>query len=111
MLFRSVLRRTFELLKLILLFPQTMELKRAAQDLGQVDRSEIGFQQISELLPVPGVDFVGPLPGDAHGVTVFSAGVAIGAKEPDTGRALIKFLAAPAAAPVIRKSGLEPVTR
>src|SRR6266566_3596023 len=44
--------------------------------------AEIGFQQISELLPVPGIDYVGPLPGDAQQVTVFSAGVATGAKEP-----------------------------
>src|SRR5207245_9799521 len=36
--------------------------------------AEIGFQQISELLPVPGIDYVGPLPPGAQRVTVFSAG-------------------------------------
>jgi molybdate transport system substrate-binding protein len=72
--------------------------------------AEIGFQQISELLPVPGIDYVGPLPPGAQRVTVFSAGVAARAKAPDSAKALIAFLASPAAAPVIRKSGLEPVT-
>lgn len=73
--------------------------------------AEIGFQQISELLPVPGIDYVGPLPREVQKVTVFSAGVAVGAKQPDAARALIKFLASPAAAPVIKKTGLEPVTQ
>ncbi len=72
--------------------------------------AEIGFQQISELLPIPGIDYVGPLPPEVQKVTVFSAGVVVGAKEPDAARALIKFLASPAAAPAITKSGLEPVT-
>ncbi len=72
--------------------------------------AEIGFQQISELLPVPGIDYVGPLPPEVQRVTVFSAGVAAGAKEPALARALIKFLASPAASLAIRKSGLEPVT-
>jgi molybdate transport system substrate-binding protein len=72
--------------------------------------AEIGFQQISELLPIPGVDYVGPLPPEVQKVTVFSAGIAAGAKEPDAARALIKFFTSPAAAPTITKSGLEPVT-
>lgn len=70
--------------------------------------AEIGFQQISELLPVPGIDYVGPLPPGAQRVTVFSAGVASGAKEPDAARTLIQFLASPAVAGVIAKTGLEP---
>ena len=59
--------------------------------------AEIGLQQISELLPVPGIDFVGPLPVEIQKITLFSAGIAEGAKEPDAARALIKFLASPAA--------------
>ena len=70
--------------------------------------AEIGFQQISELLPIGGIDYVGPLPADVQHVTVFSAGLFAGAKEPDAAKALIKFLTAPAAVPVIRKSGMEP---
>jgi len=72
--------------------------------------AEIGFQQVSELLSIPGVDYVGPLPPEVQKVTVFSAGIATGAKEPDAARALIKFFTSPAAAPAITKSGLEPVT-
>jgi len=71
--------------------------------------AEIGFQGISELLPVAGIELVGLLPSELQKVTVFSAGVVVGAKEPEAGRALIRFLASPTAAPVIAKSGLEPV--
>ena len=70
--------------------------------------AEIAFQQVSELLPVPGIDFVGPLPADIQQITVFSAGLHVAAKQPDAARALVKFLTAPAAAPVIRKKGMEP---
>jgi molybdate transport system substrate-binding protein len=69
---------------------------------------EIGFQQKSELLPVPGIDYVGPLPGEAQRVTVFSAGISSTAKEPAAARELIKFLSSPAAAAVAAKTGLEP---
>lgn len=72
--------------------------------------AEIGFQQISELLPIPGIDFVGPLPPEAQKISVFSAGVAVGAKDPDAARALIEFLSSPAAVPTITKNGLEPAT-
>jgi molybdate transport system substrate-binding protein len=70
--------------------------------------AEIGFQQVSELLPVPGIDLVGPLPSDVQQITTFSAGLHVGAKEPDAAKALAKFLTAPAAAPVIRSKGMEP---
>lgn len=72
--------------------------------------AELGFQQISELLPIAGIDYVGPLPAEVQQVTVFSAGIAAGAKELDAARELLKFLSSPAAAPVITKSGMEPVT-
>ena len=70
--------------------------------------AEIGFQQVSELLPVPGIDFVGPLPPELQHETVFAAGIAAVAREPDAARALIAYLTAPAAAPIIRRSGMEP---
>jgi molybdate transport system substrate-binding protein len=70
--------------------------------------AEIAFQQVSELLPVPGIDFVGPLPADIQQITVFSAGLHVKATQPDAASALVKFLTAPAAAPVIRKKGMEP---
>ncbi len=71
--------------------------------------AEIGFQQMSELLPVAGIDLVGPLPAEVQKITVFSAGVATSAKEPQAARALIRFLASPEAAPAISKTGLEPM--
>jgi molybdate transport system substrate-binding protein len=70
--------------------------------------AEIGFQQVSELLPVKGIDFLGALPGDINEITEFAAAVHKSATAPDAGRALLKFLTAPAAAPTIKKTGMEP---
>jgi len=71
--------------------------------------AELGLQQISELKAISGVDIVGPLPESLQKVTVFSAGIATESKEPEAGKALIKFLASPAARETIVKSGLEPI--
>jgi molybdate transport system substrate-binding protein len=71
--------------------------------------AEIGFQQISELKPVAGIDIVGPLPDTLQKVTVFSAGIASVSKEPEAGKALINFLVSLAARDTIIKSGLEPI--
>jgi molybdate transport system substrate-binding protein len=71
--------------------------------------AELGLQQISELKAVAGVDIIGPLPDDLQKVTVFSAGIAAVSKEPEAGKALIKFLASPAAKQTIVDSGLEPI--
>jgi molybdate transport system substrate-binding protein len=71
--------------------------------------AELGFQQISELKPVEGIDIVGQLPPEVQKITVFSAGIANVSKEPEAGKALIKFLGSAAAAPVIVKSGMEPI--
>jgi molybdate transport system substrate-binding protein len=70
--------------------------------------TEIGFQQISELVHFDGIDYVGPLPGNLQRMTLFSAAIHTGAKQADAARALVKFITAPAAAPVIKKHGLEP---
>jgi molybdate transport system substrate-binding protein len=70
--------------------------------------AEIGFQQVSELLPVKGIDYLGPLPADIQEITVFSAAVHKAAGETDAARALLKYLTAPEAAPIIRKTGMEP---
>jgi molybdate transport system substrate-binding protein len=69
---------------------------------------EIGFQQISELRPVKGIDIVGPLPEGAQRVTVFAAGIPTTATHPAVAKALIEWLASPAAYAAIKKSGLEP---
>jgi molybdate transport system substrate-binding protein len=71
--------------------------------------AEIGFQQISELLPIPGIQYVGPLPPEVQKVTVFSAGVAARSKSADAARAIIRFLASPEAADTVAKTGLEPM--
>jgi len=71
--------------------------------------AEIGFQQIAELKPVAGIDIVGPLPADLQKITVFSAGIANVAKEPEAGRALIRFLTSPVASAEIVRSGMEPI--
>jgi molybdate transport system substrate-binding protein len=71
--------------------------------------AELGFQQISELKPVEGIDIVGPLPDELQKITIFSAGIASVSKEPDAGKALIKFLASPAARGEIVKSGMDPI--
>jgi len=70
--------------------------------------AEIGFQQISELLPVAGIDLIGPLPADIQEITVFSGGIHTAAAQPDAAKELTRFITSPAAAPVIGKKGLEP---
>ena len=70
---------------------------------------EIGFQQISELRPVKGIDIVGELPPGAQVVTIFAAGIPTTTREPEAAKALIQWLASPAAYAAIKKSGLEPV--
>jgi molybdate transport system substrate-binding protein len=70
--------------------------------------AEIGVQQVAELLPVPGIDFVGPLPGDLQKIIVYVAAVPTKAKEPEAATALMKFLTSDAAVPVIKQKGMAP---
>jgi molybdate transport system substrate-binding protein len=69
---------------------------------------ELDFQQLSELLPLEGITILGPIPAEIQKVTLYAAGVAADAKEPEAAAALIKFLSAPAAASTIKRTGLEP---
>ncbi|HXJ02228.1 MAG TPA: substrate-binding domain-containing protein [Micropepsaceae bacterium] len=69
---------------------------------------DIGFTQVSELLAIKGIEFLGPVPGDFQSVTIFSAGLGKGAPQPEAARALLKFVTAPQALPVLKKTGLEP---
>ena len=71
--------------------------------------AEIGFQQVSVLMAVAGIDYVGPLPGEAQRVTLFSAGIAAVSKAPEAARAFIRFLASAEAAAEVEKNWLEPV--
>lgn len=70
---------------------------------------ELGFQQLSELLPIDGVTVAGLLPPDVQRVTIFSAGICASSAALEDARALIGFLRSPEAAPTIRKTGLEPL--
>ena len=72
---------------------------------GEVD---IGFHQISELLHVSGIDYLGPLPPEIQQITVFSSGIHASAKDATAAKALVDFLHSPSAAPVIKKHGMEP---
>ena len=69
--------------------------------------AELGFQQVAELLPVPGIVFAGRLPPEVQQITVYAAGLATGAKDAEGGRALIRYLAAPEAAAMLEKNGLQ----
>src|ERR1700716_1061393 len=69
--------------------------------------AEIGIQQISELLPVAGIEIVGPLPDALQKITTFSGGVLTAAKEPNVAAALLKFVAS-ASRPLLKDKGLEP---
>ncbi len=73
--------------------------------------ADMAVQQTPELLPVAGVDVVGPFPGELQLYTVFSAGVSAACKAKDVARALIDALAAPAATALFKAKGLEPVPR
>jgi molybdate transport system substrate-binding protein len=71
--------------------------------------AEIGFQQVSELVNVPGITFVGAIPSELQPDVSFAGALASTARQPEAARALIRFLAAPEAAATILKAGLTPV--
>ena len=70
--------------------------------------AEIGFQQVSELIHVPGITFVGAIPAEVQPVTSFAAALTGTVQQPQAASALIRFLASPEAAPAITKAGLKP---
>lgn len=70
---------------------------------------EIGFQQISAILPVEGADFAGTIPDELQEIAFFSAGIMAQATNREEAERLIEFLSSAAAAPVIESTGLEPV--
>lgn len=71
--------------------------------------AEIGFQQISELLPVEGADYVGPVPEDLQIVTLFSAGVTTSAENAAGAMRLLDYLSSREVAPIIAATGLDPI--
>jgi molybdate transport system substrate-binding protein len=68
--------------------------------------TELAVQQISELMPVAGIDIVGPLPGDLQKISVFSGGVFAAAKHPAGAAKLIAYLASPELVPILARKGL-----
>lgn len=68
----------------------------------------LGFQQLSELLHVQGIQIVGPLPPAIQITTTFSAGIGVHSQQVDAARSLLAYLASPAAADAKRKQGMEP---
>jgi molybdate transport system substrate-binding protein len=72
---------------------------------------EIGLQQVSELLPIEGIDFVGAIPAELQLESWFSAGIMLTAENPEAGERFIKFLYSEAAAPIIESMGLRPRPR
>lgn len=71
---------------------------------------QLGFQQVSELLPVQGAEFVGKIPESLQSVTRFAAGIPVGAAHPREARQLLDFLASPEAAPDVASTGLDPLS-
>lgn len=70
--------------------------------------AEIGFQQVSELIDVPGASFVGALPAEIQPGFSFAGAVTAAARQPEAAAALLRFLASPEAAPAVIKAGLSP---
>jgi molybdate transport system substrate-binding protein len=71
---------------------------------------EIGFQQVSELLPIKGIAFVGVIPKEVQKVTRYSAGIPIASKEAAAAQQLIAYIVGPVGRSVVNASGLEPLT-
>jgi molybdate transport system substrate-binding protein len=71
--------------------------------------AEIGFQQVAELIHVPGISFVGALPAEVQPVFSFAGVLTQTVQQPEAASALLRFLASPEAVPVIAKGGLMPI--
>jgi molybdate transport system substrate-binding protein len=70
--------------------------------------ADLAVQQISELKQVPGVEVVGPIPRELQTPALFSAGRLASSSQPAASDALLKYLASPEVAPLLRESGLDP---
>jgi molybdate transport system substrate-binding protein len=86
--------------------------KIPAEPVGRVvarGEAELGFQQLSELKPIPGITILGPIPPGAQKVTLFAAGVPVKARESQAAKELIAYLASPQAADIVSETGLKPI--
>ena len=73
--------------------------------------AELGFQQVSEIVTVPGITYLGTIPEEVQLPTIFCAVVTANSRQPEAAQALIRFLASPEAASALRRTGLEPLNR
>jgi molybdate transport system substrate-binding protein len=80
----------------------------AVGELVAAGEAEIGVQQIPELAAVPGVEVIGPFPGELQIITVFSAALDAKAKDNQAAKAFVKFISGPAAAAAYKAKGLDP---
>jgi molybdate transport system substrate-binding protein len=69
---------------------------------------EIGLQQINVIIPVKGADYIGPLPKELQETVKFAAAALTVSKQPEVARAFLQFIASAEAAPLLRKSAMEP---
>jgi molybdate transport system substrate-binding protein len=71
--------------------------------------AEFGIQQVAELLPVAGIDMIGPLPNDLQKIIVYMAGIPAKAKEADAAKAFVKFVTSEGAVAKLKTMGIDPV--
>lgn len=72
---------------------------------------QLGFQQVAELLPVPGITFVGKIPEDVQSVTRYAAGIPKNAAYPTEAKQLLDYLSSPGVQDAVRATGLDSVPR
>jgi molybdate transport system substrate-binding protein len=68
---------------------------------------ELGFQQLSELMRLAGIEVIGPLPAAIQTVTTFSGGISVSCTKPEAARAVLNYMASPAASDVKQRHGME----
>jgi len=88
--------------------PKIKLLQTTASEAVVKDDVEVGLGPISEILASPAAELVGPFPSDLQWYLVLTAGVSTASKNADAAKALIKFLTAPGAVPVLKAKGMEP---
>jgi len=71
--------------------------------------AELGFQQVSELIPIPGISFIGEIPAEVQKTVLFSAGISSETMNLEASRDLVAFLASHKAVNAIQKAGLKPI--
>ena len=86
---------------------------RGTESVAMVARgdAELAIQPVSEILHMPGVEFVGTIPTDLQHVAVYAAAIVTGSKQPEPSRRLIEFLSSDGATAAMKKSGMEPSRR